>query len=313
MFLRLGVVGWVATLLAAGGYSFLAYKIAADSFNKPTVLGNPHADLVTIPNLAYVDVAIILSAAALFVYLFIQEQRTRGQIYEVFGRYVTPAVAQQLSSMESNGQLNLGGTRREATIMFAELRGLGSLDEGSRPEELLERLNRYFDQSIKLMIENGGTINKFIGEDVMVMFNVPLDLPNHALAACKAAYAAQEFVKQYRTERGESAAFGIGINSGMLVAGNMGSKDRMEFTVIGDTVNVASRLNGVARLDDVILSQATLDRIDGSGAQVIDRGEILVKGRQEPVHCYKLVGFGEPGPIQIVGREEASATPAASH
>ncbi|MDE3074239.1 MAG: adenylate/guanylate cyclase domain-containing protein [Chloroflexota bacterium] len=311
VFFRFGVFGWLAAVLLGGGYTAVRFILTVGDFIRPPTPG--HEQLITVPNLAYADMAILLSSAVLFVYLYLQEQRSRGQIYEMFGRYVTPAVAKQLSTMESSGQLNLGGTRREATIMFAELRGVTSVGQGAKPEEVLSTLNSYFDQAVKLIIEQGGTINKFIGEDVMVMFNVPLDLPNHAVAACRAAYAAQEFVKDYRTSRGETAAFGIGINSGMLVAGNMGSQDRMEFTVIGDTVNVASRLNGVAKLDEIIISQATIDRIQGCGAKVVDRGEILVKGRQEPVHCYKLVGFGEPGPVEIVGREETVATPAATH
>ncbi|HUZ78438.1 MAG TPA: adenylate/guanylate cyclase domain-containing protein [Chloroflexota bacterium] len=313
VFLRFGALGWLATLLIALVYTGIEGVITAGNFFRPPVLGAAHEQVITIPNVAYVDAALLLSSAALFVYLFIQEQRSRGQIYEMFGRYVTPAVAQQLAGMEASGHLQLGGTRREATIMFAELRGAHSSAEGSRPEDVLEMLNRYFEQAVRIIIDRGGTINKFIGEDVMVMFNVPLDLEGHALAACRAAFEAQEFVKRYREERGETAAFGIGINTGSLVAGNMGSQDRMEFTVIGDTVNVASRLNGVAKLDDIILSQATLDQLDGSGAQVIDRGDILVKGRQEPVHCYKLVGFAEQGPVQIVGKEDTVATPATTH
>ncbi len=295
-FLRFGALGWIATIVLGAGYSVIRYILAAGALNAPAEIG--HQQLTEMPNLAYVDAALILSSAALFLYLFIQEQRRRSAVYSTFGKYVTPAVAQELSSQQATGALNLGGSRRVATIMFGNLYP----PHGVSAEEMLQLLNGYWDGIVRLVNEHHGTVNKFIGDHIMVMFNVPIDLENHATEATKAAYEAVEWVKATRASMpGREATFGVGVNSGPLVAGNMGSKRRMEFTVLGDTVNTASRLSGVAKDDEVIISQATVNLMDGSGAKLEDRGQVMVKGKAEPVKIYAVLGFAEqPGPVEIL-------------
>ncbi|MFI5268714.1 MAG: CHASE2 domain-containing protein, partial [Chloroflexota bacterium] len=231
-FLRFGAAGWLATIVLGLGYSAVRYILAAGQLVQPTSIG--HQQLTEMPSLAYVDAALFLSSAALFLYLFLDEQRRRSAVYNTFGRYVTPAVAQQLSAMQASGDLNLGGSRRMATIMFGNV----YLPHGVKAEDTLRLLNTYFDGIVHIVNENGGTVNKFIGDHIMVMFNVPLDLDGHAEAACRTAYQAVEWVTETRRSMaGEEATFGVGVNSGQLVAGNMGSKNRMEYTVLGDTVN----------------------------------------------------------------------------
>lgn len=295
-FLRFGALGWIATIVLVAGYSILRYLIAAGQLLAPAAIG--HQQITELPNFAYVDASLILSSAALFLYLFIQEQRRRSAIYSTFGRYVTPAVAQTLSSQQASGELDLGGTRRVATIMFGNLYPPHGVPAG----EMLRLLNTYWDGIVRIVNENNGTVNKFIGDHIMVMFNVPLALEDHAAAACRAAYQAVEWVKETRKSMpGQEATFGVGVNTGPLVAGNMGSKNRMEYTVLGDTVNTASRLSGVAKDDEVIISQGTVDLLEGSGAKLEDRGEVRVKGKAEPVKIYAIIGFAdEPGPIQIL-------------
>src|SRR5205823_4702255 len=109
---------------------------------------------------------------------------------------------------------------------------------------------------------------------IMVLFNVPLDLENHAEAACRGAFEALEWIKATRDTLPLPATFGVGINSGPLVAGNMGSQKRMEYTVLGDTVNTSSRLSGVAKEDEIFISKATADLLEGTGAKLEDRGEV---------------------------------------
>ena len=295
-FLRFGAAGWLATIVLAAGYTAGRYIFAAGQLLQPTSIG--HQQITEMPNLAYVDAALLLSSAALFLYLFLEEQRRRSAVYSTFGRYVTPAVAEQLSSMQASGDLNLGGSRRVASILFGNV----YLPDGVKAEDTLRLLNTYFEGIVRIVNEHGGTVNKFIGDHIMVMFNVPLDLGGHAAAACRTAYEAVEWVKETRKSMaGEEATFGVGVNSGPLVAGNMGSKNRMEYTVLGDTVNTASRLSGVAKDDEVIISQATVDLLDGSGAKLEDRGEVRVKGKAEPVKIYAVLGFAdEEGPIQIM-------------
>jgi adenylate cyclase len=302
-FFRFGAGGWLATMLIGLAYSAIRYFIAAAQLVAPAAIG--HQQVTEMPNLAYVDAALILSSAALFMYLFIEEQRQRSAVYSTFGRYVTPAVAQQLTKQQASGDLKLGGTRRVGTIMFGNL----YLDRGVGPDDTMRLLNTYFDGIVRIVNQHHGQVNKFIGDHIMVMFNVPLDLPDHAAQACRAAYEAVQWVKQQRATMPptEQATFGVGLNSGPLVAGNMGSKNRLEYTVLGDTVNTASRLSGVAKDDEVIISQGTVDLLDGSGAKLEDRGEVRVKGKAEPVKIYAVLGFGEPGPVQILQPEGALA------
>jgi len=296
VFLRFGSLGWVATIVLGGGYTAIRYSLTASQMQAAAVIGKEQ--VVEMPNIAYIDVALLLSSAILFIYLFLDEQRRRSAVYSTFGRYVTPAVAEQLSSMQATGELNLGGTRRMATIFFGNLYP----PHGTPAEAMLTLLNRYWDGIVRIVNQNGGTVNKFIGDHIMVMFNVPVDMPDHAAAGARAAYQAVEWIKQERLKYpGQEATFGVGVNSGQLVAGNMGSKNRMEYTVLGDTVNTASRLSGVAKDDEVIISQATLDRMDGSGVKVEDRGEVRVKGKTEPIHVYCVLGFAaEGGPAQVM-------------
>jgi len=292
-FFRFGALGWLATLGIGVLYSIVRYMVAVSALVQPAVIG--HQQITELPNLAYPNVALLLSSAALFMYLFVREQRQRSAVYSTFGRYVTPAVAQQLASQQADGTLNLGGTRRIATVLFGNL----YLAEEDAEGDTLGLLNSYWDGIVRKVNENHGTVNKFIGDHIMVLFNVPVDLENHAEAACRGAYEALEWIKQTRDSLPHSATFGVGINSGPLVAGNMGSKKRMEYTVLGDTVNTSSRLSGVAKDDEIIISKATADLLDGSGAKLEDRGEVRVKGKAEPVRIFALMGFGDPGPVQV--------------
>jgi adenylate cyclase len=295
VFLRFGALGWLATILIGASYTVVRYLFAAGQLVEPAAIG--HQQTVEMPNFAYVDVALFTSSALLFLCLFLQEQRRRRAVYSTFGRYVTPAVAQQLSTMQASGELNLGGSRRVATIMFGNV----YLPRGVKAEDTLRLLNAYFEGIVHIVNQHNGTVNKFIGDHIMVMFNVPVDLEDHAAAACRAAHKAVEWVKEHRKSLpGEEATFGVGLNTGQLVAGNMGSKNRMEYTVLGDTVNTASRLSGVAKDDEVIISQATVDLLDGSGAKLEDRGEVRVKGKAEPVRVYAVLGFADSGPVQIM-------------
>lgn len=296
VFFRFGALGWIAAIVAGAVYTGVRYVFAAGQLLQPSVIG--HQQITEMPNFAAVDAALLLSSAALFVYLFLDEQRRRNAVYSTFGRYVTPAVAGQLSSMQAAGELNLGGSRRTATIMFGNV----YLPHGVKAEDTLRLLNVYFNGIVHIVNKHGGTVNKFIGDHIMVMFNVPVDLERHAEAACRTAFEAVEWVKATRASMpGEEATFGVGVNSGPLVAGNMGSRNRMEYTVLGDTVNTASRLSGVAKDDEVIISQATVDLLAGSGAKLEDRGEVRVKGKAEPVKIYAVLGFGEaPGPLQTI-------------
>lgn len=251
------------------------------------------AQLIPLPRIAYVDLDILLVAAALFIWFFIVEQRARRAIGNMFGKYLTPEVARLVIDQQERGELGLGGSVKTATIMFGDIRGFTTLSEGMEPEEVMGMLNRYFEGMVDIIVKHGGTISKFIGDNVMVLFNLPVEShKNHALAAARAGFEIQEWIQQYRADHPEEkAAFGFGISSGPLVAGNMGSEERMEYTVIGDPVREADELCATALANEVAISESTYALVQGAGVEVLDKGLVAVKGKTEQIHMYTVTGI----------------------
>ena len=287
-FFAWGAAGWLSAIGLLALYSLVEFLSTVLRLNSAT----GSAQVIGLPGIVYVDVAALLGAAFVFVYFFVDEQRARRAIHRMFGKYVTPEVAQHLLTLREKGELAMGGQVKQATIMFGDIRGFTTLSEGMEPEAVMAMLNRYFDKMVEIIIKHGGTISKFIGDNVMVLFNLPAPMEgNHALAACRAAFEIQEWIKQYRQDHPEEvAAFGFGINTGELVAGNMGSQDRLEYTVIGETVNVANSFCGTAERDEVAISEATWEAVRNSGVTVIDKGLIPVKGKTELIHIFSVTG-----------------------
>ncbi len=287
-FFMWSALGWLAALGLMAIYSLGSFFYTVLRLNSAT----DSAQVISLPSIAYVDAGIFIASALPFMYFFIYEQRSRRSIHRMFGKYVTPEVAEMLVNMQESGELSLGGQVKDATIMFGDIRGFTTLSEGMEPEAVMAMLNRYFDKMVEIIIKHGGTINKFIGDNVMVLFNLPTPMQgNHALAACKAAFEIQEWITGYRQEHPEEvAAFGFGINTGELVVGNMGSQDRMEYTVIGEVVNVANSFCGTAERDEVAISESTWEAVKDAGVSVIDKGEVPVKGKTELIHIFSITG-----------------------
>jgi adenylate cyclase len=286
-----GAGGWGAWALLTALYSLGAYFWTVRSLGTPPTT----SQLIPLPNIAYIDINLLLSSAALFIVFFVFEQRSRRAINLMFGKYVTPEVAKLLVDMQEQGELALGGKPKTATIMFGDIRGFTTLSEGMEPEEVMGMLNRYFDHMVDIIVSHGGTISKFIGDNVMVMFNLPIESEeNHALAAARAGFEIQQWIREYRAEHPEElAAFGFGISSGELVAGNMGSQERMEYTVIGDPVREADELCATALANEVAISESTYAMLKDMGMEVVDKGMVTIKGKAEEIHMYTIAGFVE--------------------
>lgn len=158
---------------------------------------------------------------------------------------------------------------------------------------MLDHLNRYFEGIVGVVNRYAGTVNKYNGDNIMVLWGAPLDVADHARKAVQCALEIQHWIIAEREKGGPDVSFGFGINTGPVVAGFLGAMGRMEYTVIGDTANVASRLtaNDIARRDQVACSEATLAEL-GDDVAVIDLGPIRVKGRAEPVRCYQVDRIG---------------------
>ncbi len=194
---------------------------------------------------------------------------------------------------EEAGQLGLGGEEREVTVLFGDIRGFTAISEGMTPATLLGHLNRYFDGMVEIVNRFDGTVNKYNGDNIMVIWNAPLEVGDHARKAVQCALEMQRWIQSERANGGPDVSFGFGINSGPVVAGFLGAKGRMEYTVIGDSANVASRLTSsdIARRDQVACSAATLAQL-GDDVDTVNLGAIAVKGRAEPVRCFQVNRVG---------------------
>ncbi len=242
-------------------------------------------------------------------YLF--EERRRGQINDLFSRYVSAEIAQKIVEAFDQGKLELGGEEREITVLFADIRGFTTLSEGLTPPEVVRMLNLFLDDMTRIVMENGGAINKYIGDNLMAFWNAPYPQADHAWMATKAALGMLESIqkmnesKQFHTP----VQFGIGINTGPVVVGNIGSSRRLEYTPIGDTVNTASRLCGVAPGGVIYIGTRTRE-LDGDRVKPVSIQYLKLKGKAEPVevHELRLAGGDRPQPpgpeVEVVHEAE---------
>ena len=227
------------------------------------------------------------------------EERARVRLHRLFGRYVSPHVVDQLVS--SGRTPNLGGETVEMTVLFSDIRNFTTISETLDAQEVVEMLNEYFSRICARVLELGGTIDKFIGDAIMVLFGYPLTVPDHAAKALQAALAIREEAEGFAQwmahrfqDKGDLPGFavGIGVHTGKAVAGNIGSAARMEFTAIGDTVNTASRLEGLTKAMGaaIVVSKETLDQA-AIPARTGQSKQAHVKGRTEPVQVFEFLGF----------------------
>jgi len=217
----------------------------------------------------------------------------KRMIKDMFCRYMSQEVL--ASMMESPDAIKLGGDKRNATVFFADIRGYTSFSEKREPEQIVEILNEYFSEAVDHVIKYKGYIDKFIGDCIMAVWGVPM-LPEKedAINAVSCALAIQKMVsskkRKFFKKEASRLRIGIGVNTGPLVAGNLGSAQRMDYSVIGDTVNLASRLEGVAGADEVIISRETRNQL-GDMFRLEERQPVQVKGKVKPIQIYNVVGF----------------------
>ena len=303
-----GFLGALAALVAYGFFRYVAFSIAASG----PVGDGPLA----VASLGYLVPSVFWWVIALG-YLLVEEQRAVTRTQATFGRFVTPSIARTIMDREERGSLALGGEEKRVTVLFGDIRGFTTLSEGLTPSILLDHLNRYFEGIVGVVNRYEGTVNKYNGDNIMVLWGAPLDVVDHARKAVQCALEIQQWIVAEREKGGPDVSFGFGINTGPVVAGFLGALGRMEYTVIGDTANVASRLtsNDIARRDQVAVSGATLAEL-GDDVTVIDLGAIPVKGRAEPVACYQVDRIGaivSPRPAPAPERPILSATVAGAH
>ncbi len=242
--------------------------------------------------------SVILTYGAGVVWLYRDEQRRRREVREAFGRYVSPAVVARLA--DDPGKLVLGGETRTLSIMFCDVRGFTSLAERFDAQGLTQFMNEYLTGMSDAVLAHGGTIDKYIGDAVMAFWNAPLDEPDHARCAARAALAMIDALEglngdwraraQARGDAHEDVRIGIGLATGECCVGNFGSIHRFDYSVMGDQVNLASRLEGATKFYqvDVLAAQATRERAADFAWLEIDA--LRVKGKQEIVRVHALAG-----------------------
>ena len=214
-----------------------------------------------------------------------------------FGKYVGPEVLEMI--MANPERTWLKGHRNDATILFADIRGFTHYSDEKEPEKVVEQLNEYFEIATKTIIGHGGYVDKFIGDAVLGVFGVPVYRKDHVERAVRAAvYLQKEVNKANKTDDKLFGSIGIGIDSGIVVAGNIGSQVKMEYTVIGDSVNVASRLNGLAGPGEIIISNTVYKQL-GDIIAVEALPPRRIKGKPEPVEIFKVLSIKERGNVYI--------------
>ena len=253
-------------------------------------------------NLAQPVGAMGLALFAGTAYQYFVEGRQKRLVKRLFGRYVSKDVFQQLMTHPELAEL--GGKRREMTVLFSDIRGFTSVTERGDPEELVGQLNEYFSRMVEIVFRHHGTVDKFVGDMVMALFGAPLDDPDHAEHSVQAALdmirELGELNKEWGARGMAQLDIGIGINSGDMIAGNIGSSSIMSYTVIGDNVNLGSRLESLNKQykTRIIMSDATRIRLT-SPYDTHPLGDVVVKGKTRPVAIYEI-----KAPAPLVTAEE---------
>ena len=249
--------------------------------------------------------ALLVTYAGTVAKNFTQEQREKRRL----SRFFSPDVVAEIIRHKDDSKL--AATRRRVTVLFSDIRGFTSMSEKMQPEEVVTFLREYLTVMTEAVFKHGGTVDKYIGDAIMALYNVPLEAPDHALRAVRTALEFQERVRplgeRFAARHGGHLACGVGIHTGDAVVGTIGSEQRLEYTAIGDTINLGSRLEGITKEFSVpiIISEGTYAEVRERFA-VRDLGEVTVKGKAIPVKIYAVLGELGPAPATPTASPRAS-------
>lgn len=247
--------------------------------------------------------ALVLALIVLTIRHWVEETRRKREVQDIFGSYVSPTVVKRL--MEDPDSLKLGGEKKELTVYFSDLAGFTDMSETMAPEPLMRLVNLYLSEMSEFILEEHGYLDKYIGDAIMGVFGSPEELPNHALAACRAALRSRDHLLELNqrllVEEGRSLHARIGINTGDMTVGNVGSGRKRNYTVVGDPVNLASRLEGANKQfgTTILLGMRTEEL---ARASIVTRPvELLrVKGKQQPIQTYELLALKSEASPQVL-------------
>jgi adenylate cyclase len=244
-------------------------------------------------NLIYPVLTMMTIYLGITVYRYVTEEREKKKVRGAFQYYLTASVVNEI--LKDPSKLKLGGDKKVLSVLFSDIRGFTSISEKLSPEELVHLLNEYLTAMTDVVFKYDGLLDKYIGDAIMAVFGAPLDQPDHALRACRTAIGMMSELRRLRekwaAEGRPDVNIGVGINTGDMVVGNMGSQMRFDYTVMGDSVNLASRLEGTNKEygTNIIISEFTYESIkDELFCRELDA--VRVKGKKLPVRIYELLG-----------------------
>ena len=277
---------WYWTDIAKGGGItvglFVAYLIVGFfAFDRGYILGLFYP-LLLLPVLYVSNI----------VYMVVSEQSDKRFVKELFGRYISPQISKEIVSRADAGNLRLGGEQREVSVFFADIRGFTRISEQLSPEAVMQMLNAYLSVVADAVVQHDGIVNKFVGDSIMAVWNAPQSQPDHALLAVKAAWGAQQKLAELRQRENRPlpVQIGIGINTGVAVAGNVGSAGRSEYTVIGDSINTASRICSSTPGNEVWIGPETYNQTkDYIETEKLEPQQ--VKGKAAPITVYRVTAW----------------------
>jgi adenylate cyclase len=244
----------------------------------------------------YPALALLGTFVTITIYRILTEERQRQYTRRAFQQYVSPEVVERI--MQNPQALQFGGELRNLTVLFSDIRDFTTFTEKNDPQLVVQMLREYLTEMTRIVIEEGGTLDKYIGDAVMAEFGAPIAYPDHALRGCRAALRMAAEVDRLTTkwvaEGREPFRIGLGVNTGNMVVGNLGSEQLFDYTVIGDEVNLGARLESLNKdyqtTKHIIISDGTVEAA-GDTIEVRELGEVKVKGKTRPVVVYELLGL----------------------
>jgi adenylate cyclase len=269
---------WLATLLVV--LVGLVYVMVVSASFTGGLMLNPFYPLL----------GILGSFISMNLYNVAWERSQRNAVERIFGRYISPSVSSRILTGLDRGELNLDGEEQEITVAFADIRGFTEITRSTEARDLVKVINKYLAVIIQAVDKNQGVINKFNGDGVMAIWNAPTACKHHALLAIKAAMEAQNGIKELQQKEPSllKMNFGIGISTGIAVCGNLGCKDRLEYSAIGTTVNAASRITSIAPGCTVLINDDTYQMVKDH-VEVKSLGEMTIKADKELFRLYEVV------------------------
>ncbi|HHM23474.1 MAG TPA: adenylate/guanylate cyclase domain-containing protein [Bacteroidetes bacterium] len=227
-------------------------------------------------------------------HLYVAEQREKMRYRQIFQKYVSQNVVEKM--LESGEYPTFGGERKVLTVLFSDIRQFTNFSEKHSPDEVVQRLSEYLTEMTEIILAHDGTLDKYVGDEIMAVFGAPFFFKDHAAKACRAAIGMMkrlgELRARYAARNGEYFNIGIGIHTGEMVVGNLGSRQLFDYTVIGDAVNLGARLEGLNKFygTNIIISEDTLQAA-GRGVIARELDIVRVKGKELPIRIYELLGM----------------------